>query len=92
MHDPVDTAVLAIELVDQRPDLSHIRYGLIGLGDRNYKDSYCGGPKKWDAILEDLGATCVGQKLFLDATDNPAPDQDAAQWLPGWLEVVSAGD
>jgi len=86
---PQNVETLYEELVAERPDLSHIRYGLVGLGDRNYKDSYCGGPRKWDAILGELGATCVGEKLFLDATDNPAPDEDAAIWLPSWLDVVS---
>lgn len=85
---PQNVETLYDELVLQRPDLSHIRYGLVGLGDRNYKDSFCGGPKKWDALLEELGATRVGDKLFLDATDNPAPDEDAAAWLPSWLEAV----
>lgn len=86
---PQNVETLYDELVERRPDLAHLRYGLVGLGDRNYKDSFCGGPKKWDAILEELGATCVGEKLFLDATDNPAPDEDAAAWLPGWLEKLT---
>lgn len=76
------------ELVEQKPDLSHVRYGLVGMGDRNYKDSFCGGPKKWDAVFTECGATCVGDKLFLDATDNPMPDEDAIAWLPSWLSAL----
>ncbi|UJR79125.1 FMN-binding protein MioC [Sandaracinus amylolyticus] len=73
------------ELRDQRPDLSRVRYGLVGLGDRNYKDSFLGGPKKWDALLTELGAHRIGDRLELDATDNPCPDQDAADWVRGWI-------
>lgn len=74
----------------ERPDLSHLKYGLVGMGDRNYKDTFCGGPRKWDALLSELGATCAGEKLYLDATDNPCPDEDAIAWLPSWLEALDA--
>lgn len=77
-------------LVEERPDLSHLRYGLVGMGDRNYKDTYCGGPKKMDAILTELGATRVGERLLLDATDHPMPDEDAVEWLPSWLDSLDA--
>ncbi|HEY8427276.1 MAG TPA: flavodoxin domain-containing protein [Sandaracinaceae bacterium] len=82
---PQNVEPLYQELLEKRPDLSHVRYGLIGMGDRNYKDTFCGGPKKWDALLTELGATRVGERLLLDATDNPTPDQDAIAWLPSWL-------
>ena len=72
----------------ERPDLSHVRYGVVGLGDRNYKDSFLGGPRKWDAVFSELGARRVGAVLELDATDNPTPDEDAVAWLPGWLAAL----
>lgn len=77
-------------LNEERPDLSHLKYGLVGMGDRNYKDTFCGGPRKWDALLSELGAAPAGEKLYLDATDNPCPDEDAIAWLPSWLEALSS--
>jgi MioC protein len=77
-------------LTQTRPALTHLRYGVIGLGDRNYRDTFCGGPKRMDAILAELGATRVGERLELDATDNPTPDEDAVEWLPGWLDALGA--
>lgn len=85
---PQNVEPLYEELRAKRPDLSHLRYGLIGMGDRNYKDSFLGGPKKWDAILGELGATRVGERLELDATDNPCPDEDAVAWVRRWIETV----
>jgi len=82
---PQNIEPLYDEMVEERPDLEHVRYGLVGLGDHNYKETFCGGPKKWLQILDELGATRVGEALMLDATDNPAPDEDAIEWLPGWL-------
>jgi MioC protein len=86
---PQNVEPLYDALVATRPSLTHLRYGLIGLGDRNYKDSFLGGPKKWDAIFTELGATRVGARLELDATDNPTPDEDAVAWIPGWLAQLA---
>ncbi len=85
---PQNVEPLYDALVASRPSLAHLRYGVIGLGDRNYKDSFLGGPKKWDAIFTELGATRVGARLELDATDNPTPDEDAVAWIPGWLGAL----
>jgi MioC protein len=85
---PQNVEPLYDALCEERPDLSHLRYGVIGLGDRNYKDSFLGGPKKWDAILAELGARRMGDRLELDATDNPTPDVDAVAWIPGWLALL----
>jgi len=87
---PQNVETLYDELVAEKPDLGHVAYGLVGLGDRNYKDTFCGGPNKWLAILDELGAKRVGEPLLLDATDNPMPDEDALEWLPGWLEQLDA--
>lgn len=85
---PQNVEPLHDALVSKRPSLAHIRYGVIGLGDRNYKDSFLGGPKKWDAVFEALGATKVGTRLELDATDNPTPDLDAVAWVRGWSKLL----
>lgn len=77
-------------LVASRPDLSRLRYGLIGLGDRSYKDSYLGAPKKWDAIFTELGARRVLDRLELEVIDNPTPDEDAVAWVPTWLDALGA--
>ena len=85
---PQNVEPLHDALVSLRPSLSHIRYGVIGLGDRNYKDSFLGGPKKWDAVFEALGATKLGARLELDATDNPTPDLDAVEWVRTWSKLL----
>ena len=76
-------------LCGERPPLGHLRYGLVGLGDRNYKESFLGGPKKWDAIFTELGARRIGDRLELDATDNPTPDLDAVEWVKDWIRRVT---
>jgi len=86
---PQNILPLFTELTEKRPSLSGLRYGVVGLGDRNYKESFLGGPKKWDALLTELGATRVGDRLELDATDHPAPDEDAVEWVKTWIHHFS---
>lgn len=85
---PQNILPLYTALAEERPSLANLRYGLVGLGDRNYKDSFLGGPKKWDALLTELGAQRVGHRLELDATDNPTPDLDAVEWVKGWVGAL----
>jgi MioC protein len=85
---PQNIEPLYQDMIAERPNLSHIHYGLVGLGDRNYKESFLGGPKKWDALLTDLGAKRIGDRLELDATDHPCPDEDAVAWVREWIKTV----
>jgi MioC protein len=73
------------ELTEQRPDLSHIRYGVAGLGDMTYFTTFCGGPRKFDEIFSSLGAKRIGECLFHDAKSDSFADQAALEWLEGWL-------
>ena len=78
-------------LTDQRPDLSHIRYGLVGLGDMTYFTTFCGAGRKFDETLSSLGANRIGECLFHDAKSDVFADQAALQWLEGWLaEILQA--
>ncbi|MCR5879626.1 flavodoxin domain-containing protein [Phenylobacterium sp. J367] len=71
-------------LIAERPDLSHLRYGLIGLGDRTYA-TFCGGAWKVDALLGQLGARRVGDPCTIDASIQPFADEEALAWLEAWL-------
>jgi len=75
------------ELGQKRPDLSAVRYGLIGLGDKGtHGKTFCFGAKKFDSILSELGATRIGEPLFNDSGTN-LPEDEAAGWIEGWIEL-----
>ena len=75
------------ELLQKRPDLSAVRYGLIGLGDKGtHGKTFCFGAKKFDSVLTELGATRIGEPLFNDSGTN-LPEDDAAEWIGGWIEL-----
>lgn len=75
-------------LLEDKPDLSHLRYGAIGLGDSTYSDSFAFGGRKWDDTLTSLGATRVGELLILDASSSDDPSDLAVQWAKAWIEEL----
>ncbi|MGD2140458.1 MAG: flavodoxin domain-containing protein [Burkholderiales bacterium] len=72
-------------LCSQRPDLSHVAYGVIALGDRTYGDTFCFGGKRFDRILGELGAQRIGEIMLHDASSGTLPEDEAAEWIEGWV-------
>ena len=75
---------------DAAPQLGHLQFAVLGLGDRNYSD-FCGAAKKFDTRLESLGA-----KRFVPCGECDVDyEAAAASWMDGLLkklgEPVPAG-
>ena len=85
---PTNMWPLAETLERERPDLSHHRYGVIALGDMTYQDTFCGGGKKVDKVLALCGAKKIGERLEVDASSQPLPDEEALGWIEGWKALV----
>jgi MioC protein len=86
---PDNAQALLADLETSRPDLSGVTYGLISLGDRTYKATFCFGGLKFDSILQELGATRLGEPLLHDAAAGTLPEDIAAAWS---LEWIASGD
>ena len=85
---PTNILPLVEALQRDKPDLSGHRYGVIALGDMTYQDTFCGGGKKVDQALELCGAMRVGDRLEIDASEQPLPDEEALAWIEGWKTKV----
>ena len=85
---PTNILPLVEALERDKPDLSGHRYGVIALGDMTYQDTFCGGGKKVDQALERCGARKVGDRLEIDASEQPLPDEEALTWIEGWKALV----
>lgn len=83
---PDNAQALFASLESVRPDLSGLTYGLIALGDRTYKDTFCQGGLRFDALLTELGARRAGEILKHDASSGTMPEEVAAQWVVPWVE------
>lgn len=77
-------------LETDRPDLSGVTYGVIALGDLTYKDTFCEGGIRFDALLTELGARRIGEILKHDASSGTLPEEVAAHWIVPWAELVEA--
>jgi MioC protein len=83
---PDNAQALFNSLENDRPDLSSLTYGVIALGDRTYKDTYCQGGLRFDKLLTELGAKRAGDILMHDASSGTLPEEVAAQWVVPWVE------
>lgn len=87
---PDNARALYEDLLAKRPDLSNVRYGVFGLGDRTYAETFNFGGMKFDAILSELGAKRIGERVICDASSGELPEEKAVEWGPGWLALAKA--
>jgi MioC protein len=85
---PTNILPLAETLERQRPDLSGHRYGVIALGDMTYQDTFCGGGKQLDRVFALCRARKLGERLEVDASSQPLPDEEALGWIEDWKALV----
>ena len=74
-----------------RPDLAHVEYGVIALGDRTYAQTFCFGGKRFDQLLASLGAKRLGEILLHDASAGTIPEEVAVDWARRWLREFRRG-
>ncbi|KFK92417.1 MULTISPECIES: flavodoxin [unclassified Serratia (in: enterobacteria)] len=80
---PDSIAPLFHALRDQVGYQPELHYGLIALGDSSY-DRFCGGGRAFDALLQEQGATRVGDTLEIDAQEQPEPEAESRPWVEQW--------
>ena len=87
---PDNARQLYEDLQAKRPDLSKVRYGVFGLGDRTYAETFNFGGKKFDELLAELGAERIGERHTHDASSGILPEETALEWCQDWLRRVRA--
>lgn len=85
---PDNLIPLAERLRGEKPDLSHLRYGVIALGDQTYQETFCRAGKQMDALFAACGARKVGERLEIDACTQPLPDEEALNWAQEWVTLL----
>ncbi|HKW54359.1 MAG TPA: flavodoxin domain-containing protein [Stellaceae bacterium] len=87
---PDNAQAFFADLERARPDLARVRFGVIGLGDRTYAQTFCFGGKRFDALLQSLGARRIGEPMLHDASAGTIPEEVALDWIGPWLDRFSA--
>jgi MioC protein len=85
---PDNAKALYEALCAQKPDLAGLRYGVFGLGDRTYAETYNFGGKRFDEILQALGAERIGERYLHDASSGTLPEEIALEWAQAWVDKV----
>jgi MioC protein len=75
-------------LCGEKPDLAGVRYGVFGLGDRTYAETFNFGGKRFDDILTQLGAERVGERYMHDASSGQLPEEIALDWVQAWAVLA----
>jgi MioC protein len=85
---PDNARALYEDLRARRPDLSQVRYGVFGLGDRTYAETFNFGGKRFDELLAELGAKRVGERHMHDASSGVLPEETALEWCRQWVALL----
>lgn len=75
------------ELAEKKPDLSQLRYGAVGIGNREY-DLFCGAIEKIDVLLTSCGAQRIGDRLDIDVLEHEIPEDPAEVWVESWRNLL----
>lgn len=73
------------DYLQQTPDLSHLNYGVIGIGDTSY-DTFNQAGKTLDQLMQQCHAKRLGEPLYIDVQDDDLPEEPAQVWLKAWTE------
>ena len=65
----------------------HLRYGIIARGDSTYAN-FCGGGKRFDALLQEQGAQRIGDMLMIAASEDPEPESISNPWVEQWATLL----
>ena len=83
---PDNAQAFFASLLEHRPDLSNVVYGLVALGDMTYRATFCNGGLQFDRLLGQLGARRAGAPLKHDASGGELPEDVACVWVATWAE------
>lgn len=74
-------------LKEEKPDLTGVRFGSVGIGSREY-DTFCGAIDKIDSELTSCGAQQIGETLKINVLDHDIPEDPAEIWLGSWTKLI----
>lgn len=73
-----------------KPDLSHVRFAVFGLGDRTFDTTFNQGSEQIMKALIACRATMLGERGIFDNSAGDMPDDIAVPWLKGIVDTLKA--
>ncbi|CNE55472.1 FMN-binding protein MioC [Yersinia kristensenii] len=84
---PDNLQPLLEQIEEQKPNLSQVSFGAVGLGSSEY-DTFCGAVRKLDQQLIAQGALRVGDILEIDVIQHEIPEDPAEIWVKNWINLL----
>ena len=82
---PDNARKLYQSLVQDKPALADVRYGVISLGDRSHAQTFGFAGRRFDSALAKLGAARIGEVLNHDASSGTMPEEATRDWMAGFI-------
>ncbi|MFA3763072.1 FMN-binding protein MioC [Yersinia sp. 2466 StPb PI] len=84
---PDNLQPLLEQIEQQKPDLSQVHFGAVGLGSSEY-DTFCGAVRALDQQLIAQGAKRLGDILEIDVIQHEIPEDPAEVWVKNWINLL----
>lgn len=75
-------------LQTERPNLSEVKFAVLGLGDMTYSDTFNHGGMQFENLLTELGAIPIGTRAQLDANSGELLEDTGLEWMEDWLTIA----
>lgn len=84
---PDNLKPLFAQINAEKPDLSVLRYGVVGLGNSDY-DTFCFAVDEVERALNAQGAVKICESLRIDVKTTFDHEQAAEEWLPSFIDMM----
>lgn len=86
-NTPANIEPLLQQIKDRIVEQISLRYGIIALGDSRY-DNFCSAGRSIDLLLQNHGATRIGNILEIDAAIHLEPWLLVYPWIKDWINLI----
>lgn len=87
---PATAVPFTDKLEADKPDLSHVRFAIFGLGDMVFEATFAQGSETVMNLMLECGATMVGERSTHDASGADFPEDIAVPWAHDILAQLNA--
>ena len=84
---PENIQPLAEAIRETSPNLSHVKFGAVGIGSSEY-DTFCGAIHSLDNLLLEKGAKRIGDCFEIDIQQHEIPEDPAGEWVKIWANEL----
>ncbi len=86
---PPNLEMFHSDLRDEFPLMNGKPFAVAALGDSSYGESFCGGGRQFQELLEELQGKAVANMLEVDAIETLAAEEEIVPWLEGLVASLT---